>query len=136
MKIGATDSNRRARRVRALDDALLPLVNIVFLLMIFFLMAGRLGGPRLDAATKSSQAQQATAAQHVLQLLPEGGCLLGDLRFPDSELATQAAGWRGEAVDLRVRGDVAAERVLRALAVLRKSGTGELRLLTQRSAGG
>ena len=51
MKLGRP----RAPRSRSLDDALLPLVNVVFLLMVFFLAAGRLGGPKpIDSAPQSA----------------------------------------------------------------------------------
>ena len=132
MKLGSPE--RSKRRPRSLDDALLPLINIVFLLMVFFLLAGRLGGPMPgDADTRSQAEPQALeAAPLQLELRVGGRLVLGGLEFADGELAVRALAWRGQAVDLRASGDAPADRVLRLLGALRQAGVGEVRLLTVR----
>ena len=123
-------------RNRSLDDALLPLVNIVFLLMVFFLAAGRLNDGRPTRATPQSQAsgEAPRPAAAVLQL-GEGGVLtLGGETFPESQLPGRAIALKGTALDVRADGHVPAERVLRLLAVLRAAQVTDVRLLTVRGA--
>lgn len=134
MKLGHPERGARARRTRGLDDALLPLINVVFLLMVFFLMAGRLGGPMPGDADPRSQAepQALDAAPLQLELRAGGRVALGGLEFPDGELGVRSLAWRGQAVDLRASGDAPADRVLRLLGALRQAGVGEVRLLTVR----
>ena len=126
----------RMARPRSLDDALLPLINIVFLLMIFFLFVGRIGGPQVPSATPKSREADATtaAAAQVLELADGGRCQVDGTEFADTELALRAVAWKGGKVDVRATGLVSAERVLRVLADLRRAGVGEVRLLTVRTA--
>ena len=126
----------RGRRPRSLDDALLPLINIVFLLMVFFLFVGRLGGERGTARAPVSQSREAeavTASPQQLELLPDGRLQIGSERFGEAELAGRIDDWQGRSVDLRSSADAPAERVLRVLGVLRAGGVGEVRLLTVRA---
>lgn len=123
------------RRPRSLDDALLPLINIVFLLMVFFLFVGRLDGRRGDERAPVSQhpvSQPAAASPRQLELRPDGLLQIGATRFAEAELADRVSGWRGGAVDLRSDADVPAERALRVMGVLRAAGINEVRLLTVR----
>lgn len=121
---------RRARS-RSLDDALLPLVNVVFLLMVFFLAAGRIGAPRpLADAPQSAQSLATAGTARVLELTAEGQLLSAGERFVDAELVGRSLAWRGEPLDVRAAGDVPAERVLRLLAILRGAGVTDVRLLT------
>ena len=139
MKLSAAGSARlRERRAKAVDDALLPLINVVFLLMIFFLLAGRIGGltPPAETARSIQQDRSSPAAPRVLEILPEGRLAVGDIGFAETELATRAAAWRGEPLDVRARGDIPADRALRTLNTLRAAGVDELRLLTVRARGG
>lgn len=125
---------RPSRRPRGLDDALLPLINVVFLLMVFFLLAGRLGGPMAGAEDPRSQSQPQAldAAPLQLELRVGGRLVAGGEEFGDAELALRALAWRGQAVDLRAAGDAPADRVLRLLGALRQAGVGDVRLLTVR----
>jgi biopolymer transport protein ExbD len=128
----------RGRRLRSLDDALLPLINIVFLLMVFFLFVGRLGGSLAPEQAPTSQGARGpllSAAPQRLELLPDGRLQIGAERFAETELAARIAAWQGLPVDLRSGAEAPAERVLRVLAVLRGAGVGEVRLLTVRSRG-
>lgn len=126
-------ANRRVRS-RSIDDALLPLVNVVFLLMIFFLSAGRFGIKPETGAPQTSRIETRTAAQ-VLELRGSAQLLFGDELFADAELAGRALLWRGQPLDLKAPGQVPADRVLRLLAVLRAAGVNDVRLLTIKGGG-
>jgi len=128
-------ASAQRRRPRSLDDALLPLVNIVFLLMIFFLFVGRLGGVTPDKPAPGSRADiHATpAAPRVLELRADGRLRVDGREIAEADLAAQALAWRGQAIDVQAPADAAADRVLRLLSVLRQSGVGEVRLLTVRA---
>lgn len=122
-------------RNRTLDDALLPLVNVVFLLMVFFLSASRLGAPRPAAdAPQSATAERRAAAGQVLELRGSAELALQGEVFADAELAARAPAWQGRPLDVRAGGTVPAERVLRVLAVLRAAGVNDVRLLTLRGS--
>lgn len=132
MKLGRP----RAPRSRSLDDALLPLVNVVFLLMVFFLAAGRFGGPKpVDSTPQSSRTESSAAAPRVLELRADGRLVLAGEVFADSELAGRSLAWRGAPLDVQASGDVPAARVLRVLAILRGAGLDQVRLLTVKGAG-
>lgn len=138
MRLGGEPGIRlpRGRRPRSLDDALLPLINIVFLLMVFFLFVGRLGGnlgEQKAPVSQSRDAEEIAASPQQLELLPDGRLQIGGERFAEAELAGRIGGWQGRAVDLRSAADAPAERVLRILGLLRAGGVGEVRLLTVRA---
>lgn len=123
-------------RSRSLDDALLPLVNVVFLLMVFFLSAGRFGAPKPEvSAPESARADTATAASRVLELRGNGELSMQGEVFADSELPGRSLAWQGAPLDVRAAGDVPAERVLRLLTILRGAGVRDVRLLTVKGAG-
>lgn len=131
MKLGQP----RHPRSRTLDDALLPLVNVVFLLMVFFLSASRLGAARPAAdAPESAAAEERAAAVRVLELRGSAELALQGEVFADAQLAARAPAWQGMPLDVRAGGGVPAERVLRVLAVLRTAGVNDVRLLTLRGS--
>ena len=132
MKLGT----RQRLRYRGLDDALLPLVNVVFLLMVFVLAAGRPGSLRPTSTTpQSRQAEESRIASRVLELRGQAQLAVQGEVFADAELPGRSLAWKGSALDVRAAGDVPAERVLRVLAVLRAAGITDVRLLTLRQGG-
>ena len=128
MKLGRS----RRPRHRGLDDALLPLVNVVFLLMVFFLAAGRFSQRPAADAPQSASTEARTSSARVLELRGSAQLAFEGLLFADAELPGRALSWQGLAVDVRAGGEVPAERVLRVLAVLRAAGVQDVRLLTLR----
>jgi biopolymer transport protein ExbD len=131
-------SHRARPRTRTIDDALLPLVNVVFLLMVFFLSMGHFGGPKpIDNAPKSERIEQrAAAAPRLLELRGTAQLVMQGQTVVDAELSSRAQAWQGAPLDVRARGDVPADRVLRLLAVLRAAGVRDVRLLTVKVGGG
>lgn len=123
----------RRRRPRQLDDALLPLINIVFLLLVFFLSVGRLDGPEPQDRMPTGRPPDSTAAAPRLLVLREDGQLsLDGSLFSRQELPLRAANWAGQALDLRAPASAPATEVLAILGTLRQSGVQEIRLLTVR----
>lgn len=119
-------------RNRGLDDALLPLVNVVFLLMVFFLAAGRFN-QRADAdAPESARTEARSSSARVLELRGSAQLAFEGQLFADAELPGRALAWQGTTLDVRAGGEVPADRVLRVLAVLRAAGVQDVRLLTLR----
>ncbi|MDO9453667.1 MAG: biopolymer transporter ExbD [Stagnimonas sp.] len=126
----------RRTRSRSLDDALLPLVNVVFLLMVFFLSAGHFGAPKPVSATpQSTRSEASVAAPRVLELRSDGRLMVQGELFTDAELPGRSLGWQGAPLDVRAAGDIPAERVLRVLAILRGAGVRDVRLLTVKGGG-
>ena len=121
-------------RSRSIDDALLPLVNVVFLPMIFFLSAGRLG-IKPEASAPEAKRIESRAAAQVLELRGSAQLVFGDELVADAELPGRALLWRGQPLDLKAPGQVPADRVLRLLAVLRAAGVNDVRLLTIKGGG-
>lgn len=119
-------------RARAMEDAVLPLINVVFLLMIFFLVAGQMGQRMsASAAPQSWLSEKASAAApRVLRLLSDGTLDAGGILVTDEGLADEAAGWGGAAVDVQAGPEIPATRVLRVLNVLHAAGIADVRLLT------
>lgn len=129
-------ASAKRSRSRTLDEALLPLVNVVFLLMVFFLSSSHFGAARPTGSTPQSQraASDTKAANRVLELRADGQLATQGEVFADGQLPARAAAWQGLPLDVRAAGDVPAERVLRLLAMLRSAGVRDVRLLTVKGA--
>lgn len=132
---------RRARPAGGVDDGVLPLVNVVFLLLIFFLVAGELAQsdpfevepPRSDAEAAAPAAPP--AAPPVVLIGADGAHALdGAALDREALIAAVAEGVAAGRVDaLRVRADGRAEArvVVALLGALRATGVREIRLLTE-----
>ncbi len=127
---------RRFTSRRSDDDRILPLINVVFLLLIFFMLAGRLsaGDPfRVDppASVSVHPAEQ----RDLVVLVGADGQLALDGEIVDeaalSARLKQRLGDGGENL-VRVKADAAAEAlaVVEVMEVLRDAGVERLRLLT------
>jgi biopolymer transport protein ExbD len=81
------------RPARDFDDALIPLINIVFLLMIFFMLAGQIRAPDALSITPpaSSQAQPGRARSIVILLDAEGRIALDGALIDLDQLGAQLA---------------------------------------------
>ncbi len=124
------------RRMEDSEERILPLINIVFLLLIFFMLAGKLtaGDPFEVVPARSARAGEA-GAEGTEILLGQGGQLALDGEVMDeAALLAALAGRLESAPDLpvRLRADAAAPAAaLVALTrVLRQAGTGEITLVT------
>ncbi|MDF1735082.1 MAG: biopolymer transporter ExbD [Minwuia sp.] len=125
----ASESQKRPRND---DDRILPLINVVFLLLIFFMIAGHLTATDPFAVTPPHSATETTpdADSHLI-LIDRNGRLALDGR-PLPEAAVLAAFGSGPANMVRIKADgaVDAVTVIALMERLRAAGLSELQLLT------
>ena len=124
------------RHPRNDDDRILPLINVVFLLMIFFMLAGRIAAidPFPVEPPRSAAAGQIDSKETVV-LLGADGTLALDGRVMDENAFAAAVADRvkaGSAGAFRFKADGKAEatRVVAIMETLREAGVEKLRLLT------
>ncbi len=128
------------RRPRNDEERVLPLINVVFLLLIFFMLAGRLTGSDVfPVSPPQSASEGAPGPREMLVLVGEDGrvAINGDIVVEEQLLSRLAAEVAAEG-ELRVqlKGDarVAATRVVEVMEQLREAGVERLRLLTESTA--
>ncbi|MCC5811224.1 MAG: biopolymer transporter ExbD [Ectothiorhodospiraceae bacterium] len=118
-------------------ENVIPLINIVFLLLIFFMLAGTLTRPDLF------NVEPPETVRGIETDLPEEGVILmdanGRLAFEEEELALEALGPRLEQwladdperpLVLKADAGVPAHRLMDVMDVLRAAGADRLTLLT------
>jgi biopolymer transport protein ExbD len=123
------------RRPRDDDDRILPLINVVFLLMIFFMLAGRIAAidPFPVEPPRSAAAGQIDSKETVVLLGADGtlaldGRVMGETAFATTvadRVKTDGAG----AFCFKADGKAAATRVVAVMETLREAGVEKLRLL-------
>lgn len=128
---------------RELGENLVPLINIVFLLLIFFMVAGAIQAfEALDVTPPESTADAPPTDGDVLLVAADGRLALGERIFDRSELADQLAErdasteTDGEVVDtsiLRVKADAdtPSGTLLDVLEALREAGLDRVLLVTE-----
>jgi len=119
------------RRVRRLLD-LAPLVDVVFLLLVFFLLATRFDRDRalpLEIASTSASRPPPEEAPLDIELLDDGGLRLDGRPLDPGSLASviEAAGNRP--VTLRPGADVALSRIHHVLEVASEAGASGVSLV-------
>lgn len=122
-------------RLRAsADDNLVPMINIVFLLLIFFMVASQISAPDGEIRPLQSSSQKPVAAGQVELSLTAGGDLLqegqplGIEQLP-ALIGDQASG-SGLTVVLKADQAVLAEDLDRVFSVLRSQGISLITLRT------
>ena len=127
---------RRSASKRNDDDRILPLINVVFLLLIFFMLAGKLsaGDPfRVDPPASLSEGP-ATAKQIEILIGSDGQLALDDALVDETGLREGVERRLGESegvpVNVKADGGVEALRVVAVMELLRDAGVEKLRLLT------
>ena len=131
-----------ASRPKNDEERILPLINVVFLLLIFFMLAGKLSASDpFEVAPPRSISEGPPAAQDVLVLVGADGRLALDGEMVDgpalkallAERLTAAAKVR---VRLKADGRAEATRVVAVMELLREAGVKRLKLLTLPAGGG
>ncbi len=124
-----------APRRRGSGDSILPLINIVFLLMVFFMLVGSLApSEALDIQpARSRQLSLADAGDQSLLIAADGRLGLGRQVFVPEQLAAQAATWLahhpGQALDVKADAALEAQSVIAILEALQAAGIGHVNLL-------
>ena len=135
-----------SRKERNLLLDMTPMIDIVFLLLIFFLTTAQLAREsRADLDLPDERGEQTTEVERaglIVNVLADGSLLLGDSMISIEELENaairQVVGSRdekGRLVRPLVRADrnAPAERLNEVFNALRRAGTGSVRLATSPS---
>lgn len=123
-------------RPRNEDERVLPLINVVFLLLIFFMLAGRLSASDpFQVEPPRSSAESPTEAQETVVLVAPDGRLALDGQVLDEPALSQAVAERlrsdpATQVRLKADGRADAAEVVRIMELLRDAGVERLKLLT------
>jgi len=119
------------------EIALLPLTNIVFLLMIFFLLIGRITQPsafEVQPPTSNSQTPVSGRALRV-EIAANGRIAVNGQRVAKSQLAatvrSQRSASSGGDVLLRADSKDSTKQVIQVMQVLHRAGVEKLRLVTR-----
>ena len=127
---------RRFTSRRSDDDRILPLINVVFLLLIFFMLAGRLsaGDPFRVDPPASVSADPAEQRDLVVLVGADGRLALDGEVVEQSALPARLKQRLGDGGNglVRVKADAAVEalQVVEVMEVLRDAGVERLKLLT------
>lgn len=130
------------RTRRADDDArMLPLVNLVFLLLVFFMLAGALSAPAAFRVQPpaSRQAGSVEGSARALLIAADGRLAYGTDSLSPAALDAFATEWQAQHPNaaLAVQADAAADapNVLRILDRLRRAGIERVVLMTAHDDG-
>ncbi|TQV76303.1 ExbD/TolR family protein [Denitrobaculum tricleocarpae] len=121
------------------DDSVLPLINVVFLLLIFFMLAGQLAaGDPFAIDPPKSQSEGQNSPQDMLILVSADGRFALDGVEMSEESVIETASQRLKAhtdaakptLRLKADGGTPANRIVRLMQRLREAGFQRLKLLT------
>lgn len=117
------------------DERVLPLINVVFLLLIFFMVAGRLAASDRFSIEPPASASDAQPSRELLVLVGTDGRLAVDGELVEtSGLRAAVTDYLADNEEARVRvkadGRVAATRVVAIMERLRAAGAERIDLLT------
>ena len=134
--------HRRARKADS-EERILPLINVVFLLLIFFMLAGHLAqsdlfkvAPPVSEGAGEVAAAESEAAQEIVLLLAADGRLALNGSYVEpadlkAVVAARLAAQPGLPVTLKADGAAEALDVVAVMESLRDAGVGDLQLLAQ-----
>lgn len=114
-------------------ESIVPMINVVFLLLIFFLMTSQLAPPEpFQVEPPEARQKNAAEAAPVLYLSPEGEIAFEDLRGTEA-IAQAAARLEKGAAPLQLRADqnTPATKVAATLKQLAAAGITEIALITR-----
>lgn len=113
-------------------EAVLPMINLVFLLLVFFLLAATLAPPAPLRVTPATVGEAGPGAATELRVsLDAGGSVaFRELRGPAAMAAARAAA-AGAPVAVHADRDAPARRLAEVVAGLGASGAGPLRLVVR-----
>ncbi|MBY8977088.1 biopolymer transporter ExbD [Rhodobacteraceae bacterium NNCM2] len=135
MRQGFTSRPRKSRQLD--DERILPLINVVFLLLIFFMVVGRLAASDpFEITPPESLSDGAPVSDGLLVAVGANGELALNGEIIDEE-ALIAQVQEAEATELRLKSDstIEAVRVIALIERFRASGVETIRLMTVPGSG-
>lgn len=119
-------------RSRSDDDRILPLINIVFLLLIFFMVAGHLSATDPFAVTPPHSDTETAPDMdtHLILVDRQGKLALDGLPLTEAALIEAFGSSPMDTVRIKADGAVDAVTVIALMERLRAAGMAELQLLT------
>ena len=121
------------------DIELTPLINIVFLMLIFFLLVGSLKPTEVIDPVRTSVGDPAlnTAPQNTITLLQNGGLLLGDSPVEQQEVLERLNAKANDLEVLAIKPDAGlqAAALVELLQLLRQGGFSTVQLLSVADSG-
>lgn len=118
------------------DEHLIPLINIVFLLLIFFMLAGSFvrPDPFAVAPPQALSSASAQASQLVVLLAADGRLAIGEQEVDQQELrrliGEQLSAQPDLQVQLKADSQLAAQLLIEIMDLLRATGVEKIMLLT------
>ena len=129
------------RRPRELVN-ITPLIDVVFILLVFFMLAGAIERPDIiEAQLPQSQSELSGELEDVVIIISEDGSVAfqGELMRSDSDLVRTATVWFAvrpdSSIQLKADAEADATRVIRVMELLREAGAQYLVLMTVGGAG-
>lgn len=125
------------RRAAAGDDNMVPLINIVFLLLIFFMVAGKIGVDHARNIELPSALPQATAVAHDINIVLDaaGNLQMNGVSLDLVSLPVELDKLMADTVDISVAvqadAHLQARQLTPVLSVLRAARIGKIRLFTR-----
>ena len=123
------------KRPRSTEENILPLINIVFLLLIFFMLAGVLAQkpPFELTPPATTDAEQSTQLENkVLAVAGDGRLAFGGEPITREALPQALADWPNDKpLQIRADGGLKADALGSLFTTLRGAGIAEVNLLTQ-----
>lgn len=123
------------QRSASSETSVLPLINIVFLLLIFFMVVGTLTQRppfAVDPPATQYADHRVELTEKVLSIDAGGDLALGGQRLSRDQLAGKLSDWPpDEPLKLRADGDLTSRQLGELLALLRENGVRSVELLTR-----
>lgn len=104
--------------------SLTPMIDVVFLLLVFFMLASRFGTDAVVPLALGGQGAGYTGPPRLIDVLPEGQRLNGVEQALDEVVAAldRLTDSRSDTVVLRARDGAALQRIVTVVAALREAG--------------
>lgn len=121
------------KRERDVEENILPLINIVFLLLIFFMLAGSMHtrAPFEVSPPDTANAVESNPDSDLLAVGADGELALGGTVLDDAGLRERLSQREADRpLQIKAHADVPAARLSELLALARDAGIARVRLLT------
>ena len=117
---------------RPRGESIVPMINVVFLLLIFFLMTSQLTAPEpFEVTPPEAQSEAEVAAERIVFVSPEGRVVFEE---HEGEAAFAALGAGGNAaIQLRADAGMEAAKLAKILRALAEAGLTQVELVVSGS---